>query len=105
MEVKMTITTQDAKVIIGMVKRGDAQHNVAAWFGENPGRVAEALQGAYGTSEAAPKESLPPSGAPGIKGRRLKAFAEKALSALENGKIDEAKKLLEDGIARFNRQE
>lgn len=101
----MSLTTQDAKVILGMVSRGDAQHNVAAWFGENPARVAEVLAGYFGTLEAAPRNQLPPSGSPGIKGRRLKAFAEKALSALREGKTDDAIKHLEDGIARFNRQE
>jgi len=101
----MSLTTQDAKVILGMLARGDKVHDIAAWFGENSARVIEVQNGSYGTLEMAPTDQLPPKGPAGVKGRRLKAFVEKALSSLREGKKDDAIKLLEDGIARFNRQE
>ncbi|WP_143531744.1 hypothetical protein [Xaviernesmea oryzae] len=101
----MALSTHDAKIVIGMVARGDDQHNVAAWFGENPGRVAEALQGKYGTTEAAPSSELPPSGPPGMKGRRLRFKVNKAIEALEAGDSSTALSLLREGIANFNKNE
>lgn len=101
----MTLSSHDAKIIIGMVARGDDQHNIAAWFGENQGRVADALAGKYGTLEAAPKEELPPSGAPGMKGRRLRFKVNKAIDALEAGDAKTALILLKEGIENFNKNE
>lgn len=101
----MSLTTQEAKIAIGMVARGDDQHDVAAWFGVNQGRIADALKGLYGTNEAAPKDELPPKGPPGVKGRRLKAFAEKAIAALEAGDSREALTQLKAGLDRYNRHE
>jgi hypothetical protein len=98
----MTMTTHDAKVAIGMLARGDNQHDVAAWFGENQARIVEASQGKYGTTEAAPASELPPKGPPGIKGRRLHAFVEKALVALKAGNTPGAIEQLEAGIERYN---
>jgi hypothetical protein len=77
----MSMTTHDAKVAVGMLARGDNQHDVAAWFGENQARIVEASQGKYGTTEAANASELPPKGPPGVKGRFLHAFVEKALAA------------------------
>jgi hypothetical protein len=101
----MTMTINDAKIAIGMLARGDNQHDVAAWFGENQARIVEASQGKYGTSEAAPAADLPPKGPPGIKGRFLHAHVEKAVKALEAGESDTALQHLKDGIARYNRSE
>ena len=101
----MTMTTHDAKIAIGMLARGDNQHDVAAWFGENQARIVEASQGKYGTTEAAPASELPPKGPPGIKGRRLFAFVEKALLALNAGNTQGAIEQLEAGIERYNRSE
>jgi hypothetical protein len=57
------------------------------------------------TIEAAPASELPPSGPPGIKGRRLHAFVEKAIKALETGDNAAALKSLRDGMERYNRSE
>lgn len=101
----MTMTTHDAKLAIGMLARGDNQHDVAAWFGENQARIVEASQGKYGTTEAAPASELPPKGAPGIKGRRLHAFVEKAIKALEAGDSKLALEQLQAGMDRYNKAE
>ncbi|MBD9387828.1 hypothetical protein IB237_11635 [Agrobacterium sp. AGB01] len=101
----MVVSSNDAKIMIGMVARGDDQHNVAAWFGENQGRVADALSGKYGTTDAAPKNELPPSGPPGMKGRRLRYKAIKAIEALEAGDSTTALSLLKEGIENFNKNE
>lgn len=98
----MALSSNDAKIIIGMVNRGDPQHDVAAWFGVNQARIVEALNGDYGTREAAPANQLPPKGAPGLKARKLKAFVEKALNALNQSNQNDCKKYLEDGLKSFN---
>jgi hypothetical protein len=72
------LTTNDARIVLGMVARDDREHDIAAWFGVNQGRVAEAKAGEYGTTSVAPASELPPKGPPGPKGRRLHATAKKA---------------------------
>jgi hypothetical protein len=101
----MSMTINDAKIAIGMIARGDKQHDVAAWFGENQARIAEAVGGQFGTTEAAPSSELPPKGSPGIKGRRLHAFVEKAITALEAGDSNTALQHLQAGIERYSRAE
>lgn len=91
-----------------MAARGDKEQDIAAWFGENQGRVAEAKAGSHGSIAPAPAIKLPPKGPPGLKGRRLYAYAKDALKALrEQGTagIDKAIKELEEGIARFDEHE
>ena len=56
-----------------MDARGDRDHVIAAWFGVNQGRSAEAKDGKWGTPAPAAQNTLPPKGAPGVKGRRLRA--------------------------------
>jgi len=101
----MALTQNDAKIILGMVARGDKRHDIAAWFGENQARIKEAEDGAYGTLEIAPSDELPPKGAPGVKGRKLLAFVKKAIAALDAGNAEEAKQHLNAGAARFNQHE
>jgi hypothetical protein len=101
----MALTINDAKIAIGMLARGDNQHDVAAWFGENQARIVEASQGKYGTTEAAPASELPPKGAPGIKGRRLRAFVDKAVAALEAGDANKALEHLRAGMDRYDKHE
>ena len=101
----MALSNHDASIVLGMVNRGDKRHDIAAWFGENQARIAEVEQGSYGSISAAPAKDLPPKGAPGPKERRMRAFAKKALDALDAGDTDAAKKLIQDGIAAFDRNE
>ena len=57
------LTAADAAVIKGMLLRGDRQHDVAAWFGVNGGRVAELATGwRFGWVQPAPSGDLPPPG-------------------------------------------
>lgn len=90
---------------MGMAARGDKHHDIAAWFGENQARIAEALEGKFGKFDAAPASELPPKGAPGIKGRFLHAYVEKAVKALQAGDSAEALRQLEAGLERYNRHE
>lgn len=101
----MALTDKDVRIVFGMVARGDKHHDVAAWFGENPARIAEVLAGERGWPGPAPAEELPPKGAAGPKGRRMRAFAAKALKALEGGDANEAAKVLKDGLAAYDKNE
>jgi hypothetical protein len=102
----MALTSNDARIIFGMVARGDKHHDVASWFGENPARVAEVLSGeAFGILPAAPANELPPKGAPGLKGRKLMAFVEKALAQFEAGNTAEGIETLKAGVKRYNLNE
>jgi len=87
-----------------MVARGDKQHDIAAWFGENQVRIKEAEDGAFGTLEMAADELLP-KGASSVKGRRLLAFVKKAITALDAGNAEEVKQYPNTGVARFNQHE
>ena len=101
----MALTNEEASIVLGMVARGDKEHHIAAWFGENQGRIAEVKDGSHGSISAAPSEKLPPKGPPGIKGRRLRAFVAKALAALDEGNVELAKQHIRDGLERFDRFE
>lgn len=81
---------QDAAVAKGMLDRGDRQHDIAAWFGVNGGRIAE-----LSTGEAFPDvppitKNLPPPG-PYNSGKTV----HNAISELSNIRIKLADLLVE----------
>jgi hypothetical protein len=88
-----------------MIARGDNKHDIAAWFGENPARVAEVEQGSHGHPQPAPEKDLFPKGSPGPKGRRLRGAVKNALTALEKGDVQGATQVLQNGLDNFNRNE
>jgi hypothetical protein len=56
------LTDDDAALVKGMLARGDRQHDIAAWFGVNGGRIANVSSGkTHGQVKAATKK-LPPKG-------------------------------------------
>lgn len=58
-----TLSEDDARLAKGMLQRGDRQHDVAAWFGVNAGRIAEIATGArFWWVPPAPAGELPPPG-------------------------------------------
>ncbi|HEX3860611.1 MAG TPA: hypothetical protein VHY35_02865 [Stellaceae bacterium] len=59
-----TLSYRDIRFIKGMLLRGDRQHDIAAYFGVNGGRIAEVATGdcAYPNAEPMPAEDLPPPG-------------------------------------------
>jgi hypothetical protein len=74
------LTNQGASIILGMVAWGDREHDIAAWFCVNQGRIAELKKGSHGSSvSAASAADLPPKGPPGMKGRRLRSSVRKSL--------------------------
>ena len=63
------LTEADAAQAKGMLLRGDRQHDIASWFGVNPGRIAEiATRLTYGWVLPAASDKLPPPG-PYVSGR------------------------------------
>jgi hypothetical protein len=69
----------DASLAKGMLARGDRQHDIAAWFGVNGGRIAEIAVGrAFADTLPAKCNDLPPPG-PYLSGRA----AAEALQALD----------------------
>jgi hypothetical protein len=59
-----TPSHRDTRFIKGMLLRGDRQHDIAAYFGFNAGRIAEIATGdcAYPNAEPLPADELPPPG-------------------------------------------
>lgn len=96
----------DAPIIFGMVAREDRDHDIAAWFGVNQGRIAEVKDGTkFGVVPAAPANELPPSGPPGIKGRRLRTAIDGVIDSLEKGDLKAAKERLLEAKRRYDRQD
>jgi len=58
-----SMSEDDARLAKGMLERGDRQHDIAAWFGVNAGRIAEIATGArFWWVPPAPLNELPPPG-------------------------------------------
>lgn len=88
-----------------MQNRGDRDHDIAAWFGVNQGRIAEAKEGKFGPGQPAPSHSLPPSGPPGMKGRRLRNQIDLAIEALKQGGSTKGLAILEKAIKNYDTNE
>jgi hypothetical protein len=57
------LTERDAAIVKAMLARGDRQHDIAAWFGVNGGRVGEIAGGiAYRSVQPEAGANLPPPG-------------------------------------------
>jgi hypothetical protein len=59
----ISLSEGDAAIIKGMLFRGDRQHDIAAWFGVNAGRIAEIATGfRFSRVQRADDDELPPPG-------------------------------------------
>lgn len=57
------LTEQDAAIVKAMIARGDRQHDIAAWFGVNGGRIGEIASGRkFRSVRPAERANLPPPG-------------------------------------------
>jgi hypothetical protein len=84
----MALNNREISIVKGMLARGDRQHDIAAYFGINSGRIAEINLGGRGHGIAtAPSADLPPSG-PYLAGRSA-LRARDTLQALRD-LVDEA---------------
>lgn len=79
----ISLTARDAALVKAMLERGDRQHDIAAWFGVNGGRIAEIATGhAFPEVQAAPSANLPPPG-PYPSGRDTMVAMEALIAAKE----------------------
>lgn len=73
----ITLDSGDAAIVKGMLARGDRQHDVAAWFGVNGGRIAEiAIGSKFSDVRAASSADLPPAG-PYLSGREVQEMIQR----------------------------
>lgn len=58
------LSHRDTRFVKGMLARGDRQHDIAAYFGVNAGRIAEVATGdcTYPNAEPMHEDQLPPPG-------------------------------------------
>lgn len=80
------LSSADVAVVKGMLARGDRQHDIAAWFGVNGGRIAEVNTGEKFATIQPKVDNLPPPG-PYISGRASDNVKQELLSvkrSLEN---------------------
>jgi hypothetical protein len=82
----ISLSEDNAALVKGMLARGDRQHDIAAWFGVNGGRIGEIASAQnFWHVEAAPTQLFPPPG-PYLSGRDtaiLIAALRKARKALD----------------------
>lgn len=78
------LTEYDAGLVKGMLARGDRQHDIAAWFGVNGGRIAEIATGAtFGWVHGAVEDLPPPGPYPtGKQAAEAQDALDQALNAL-----------------------
>jgi hypothetical protein len=87
----MALNEAEIATVKGMLMRGDKQHDIAAYFGINGGRIAEIRSGQTGPIiTAASQEGLPPAG-PSMAGRSAIRARDTliALRDLIQGAIDD----------------
>lgn len=80
------LSQRDAAIAKGMLARGDRQHDIAAWFGVNGGRIAEVANGErFRGVDPAPCAELPPPGPylPGQSARATLGAIQEARNALD----------------------
>lgn len=100
------LENDDIPIVLGMQERGDRDHDIAAWFGVNQGRIAEAKDGRYAHVQPAANNTLPPKGPPGLKGRDLRDAVERATSQLhKEGLTGEAFSILMDACQAYDYNE
>lgn len=79
------LDSTDAALVKGMLARGDRQHDIAAWFGVNGGRIAEIATGAtFATVPPAHAVDLPPPG-PYLSGRQVQQLVLQLMEARAAG--------------------
>lgn len=56
----MALNEEQASLVKGLLARGDKQHDIASFFGENAGRIADIATGKkFPEVQAAPRKDLP----------------------------------------------
>ena len=94
----ISLDEEDAAIVKGMLVRGDRQHDIAAWFGVNGGRIAEIATGDKFGKVAAQTTGLPQPG-PYSTGRE----SERARQLLRDthATLTAALKRIEEELKKF----
>lgn len=87
----ITLNDKDAAIIKGMLERKDRQHDIAAWFGVNGGRIADISTGKAFPHIAPVHDNLPPVG-PYLSGRSSNT-ARKTIEMVVEELLDMAQRL------------
>jgi hypothetical protein len=98
---------KDVRIALGMMRRGDRQADIAAWFGVNQGVISVLTRTSESSALQAPvADKLPPKGAPGLKGRLLRASLDRALDLLTSKEagagVTEAVTIIQLAVARYD---
>jgi hypothetical protein len=88
---------RDTRFVMGMLVRGDRQHDIAAYFGVNGGRIAEVAngEGNYPGAQPMPEEDLPPTG-PYLTKYAIRSVVDSLNEAIEALELAEAEETIED---------
>lgn len=88
---------REIQLVKGMLLRGDRQHDIAAYFGVNGGRVGEVATGdcQYPSAPAANENDLPPPG-PYLTKFALQSVIDTLNEAIEAIDLAEAEEEIED---------
>ncbi len=92
-----SLTYRDTQLVKGMLLRGDRQHDIAAYFGVNAGRIAEVATGdhAYPNAKPMPEEELPPPG-PYLTKFALQSVIDALSESIAAIEMAEAEEQIED---------
>lgn len=93
----MALKYRETQLVKGMLLRGDRQHDIAAYFSENAGRIAEVATGdnEYPGAPAAREEDLPPPG-PYLTKYALQSVIDTVNEAITAIELAEAEQDIED---------
>jgi hypothetical protein len=91
------LSHQDTCLVKGMLERGDRQHDIAAYFGVNGGRIGEVASGdnPYPSATPANEDVLPPAG-PYLTKYALQSVIDSLNEAIEAIDLAEAEEKVED---------
>jgi hypothetical protein len=70
----ISLNAEEARIVKGMLARGDRQHDIAAYFGVNGGRIAEIAKGKTFASICPAQADLLPRKGPYLSGREVEAL-------------------------------
>lgn len=96
------LSSADAAIVKGMLLRGDRQHDIAAYFGVNGGRIGEiSRRNKFVSVSAAPADCLPSAG-PYINGKSsydLRDALYKAKEMNAKGDVSAVGQILEETLS------
>lgn len=93
----MSLTHRETRFVKGMLARGDRQHDIAAYFGVNAGRIAEVATGNcdYPNAEPIPEDELPPPG-PYVTKYALNSVIETITESIQAIELAESEENVDD---------